>query len=78
MSVASMVVTCERGGMKFVVRCRSAAAVGSRAEEAGLVVGQPREPGVGADVAVGEVLAGPGAAVGDEQRAGAAVLDQSG
>ncbi|WP_227999857.1 hypothetical protein [Nocardia australiensis] len=44
----------------------------------GLVVGQSRQPGIRAHVTVGEVLAGSGPAVGDEQRTLGAVLDQAG
>lgn len=45
---------------------------------AGLVVGQPGQAGVGADVAVGEVLAGTGSAVGHEHGAAGAIADEPG
>lgn len=45
---------------------------------AGLVSGQPGKAGVGADVAVGEVLAGPWSAVGHEHGAAGAVADAPG
>lgn len=45
---------------------------------AGLIVGQPGQAGVGAPVALTQVLAGPGSAVGEEDWPAGAVADEAG
>jgi hypothetical protein len=77
---AGLAEVCQARVAEFVEVPPAAGSIcggGGVEQGAGLPVGQPRQAGVGADVAVGGGLAGAGSAVSDEQRSAGAALDQS-